>query len=124
MKSKLPHVDFNKTAPFLALQEDSKRLSKQQLKELFLSEKDRFEKLSIQWEGLLFDYSKNLIDEKTFNNLLDLAESCELEQAKKALFKGEKINITENRSVLHMALRAPKNDPIFENKKEIENSVH
>lgn len=124
MKSKLPHVDFNKTAPFLALQEDSKRLSKQQLKELFLSEKDRFEKLSIQWEGLLFDYSKNLIDEKTFNNLLDLAESCELEQAKKALFEGEKINITENRSVLHMALRAPKNDPIFENKKEIENSVH
>lgn len=124
MKSKLPHIDFRKTETYSALQLDLKRISESNLKDLFKSNPNRFEKFNLQWEEILFDYSKNLLDEKTFNNLLKLAEECEIKSAIEALFSGEKINLTENRAVLHMALRAPKNDPLFENQKEIAQSVH
>lgn len=72
---------------------------------LFKSNSERFNQFSIQRENYLFDYSKNLIDQKTFDLLQDLAVECDLQSAIKSMFSGEKINETEGRAVLHTALR-------------------
>jgi glucose-6-phosphate isomerase len=71
------------------------------------SDKGRFEKYSIEFDGILFDYSKNLIDDRVLESLKKLAEQSGLAEAISSLFAGEKINETENRSVLHPALRNP-----------------
>jgi len=75
------------------------------LKNLFEEDKDRFSKFSVQRENMLFDYSKNLITEKTFQLLLQLAEECKLRGAINKMFEGDRINQTESRAVLHTALR-------------------
>ncbi len=76
------------------------------IKDLFAQESDRFERYSCKFqESILVDYSKNAVDEKVMNALFDLAKECDLESAKQAMFNGESINKTENRSVLHTALR-------------------
>ena len=72
---------------------------------LFNEDNDRFANYSVQLPGLLFDYSKNLIDKKVFNGLIDLLEQTEVAKWRDNMFAGEKINATENRSVLHTALR-------------------
>ncbi len=76
-----------------------------ELRSLFKYNENRFNAFSIQKENYLFDYSKNLIDQKTLTLLLNLAEECNLKAAIDAMFSGEKINETENRAVLHTALR-------------------
>ena len=75
------------------------------LRTLFEENPERFKDFSVQRENYLFDYSKNLISKETFDFLQDLAEECELKSAIKAMFSGEKINETEDRAVLHTALR-------------------
>lgn len=79
----------------------------------FTEDPQRFEKFSIQFENLLVDYSKNRISEETLPLLFELAKECELEEAINAMFNGEKINHTENRAVLHTALRKRSNKPVF-----------
>ena len=76
-----------------------------QLKELFKNDANRFSKYSLRFEDILIDFSKNLITKETIELLLDLAKESGLEQAIEEFFKGEKINQTEGRSVLHTALR-------------------
>ena len=75
------------------------------LRTLFQENPNRFSDFSVKRENFLFDYSKNLIDEKVKALLLQLAEECQLKEAIDKLFSGEKINETENRVVLHTALR-------------------
>lgn len=75
------------------------------LRSLFQSDPNRFDHFSVKKRDYLFDYSKNLLNQETFNLLQNLAVECKLDFAIKALFSGEKINKTENRSVLHTALR-------------------
>ncbi|ROI08022.1 glucose-6-phosphate isomerase [Chryseobacterium sp. H3056] len=75
------------------------------LRTLFRDNPERFIDFSVQRENYLFDYSKNLISKETFDFLQDLAEECDLKSAIKAMFSGEKINETEDRAVLHTALR-------------------
>ena len=84
-----------------------------EMRSLFQYNPERFSQFSIKQENYLFDYSKNLIDEKTLALLLNLAEECKLEEAIKAMFSGEKINETENRAVLHTALRDFSPKPIL-----------
>lgn len=84
---------------------------------MFANDADRFRKFSIQLKTpenglILFDYSKNLINEEVQKLLLDLAKNRKVEQARDAMFSGEKINFTENRAVLHIALRNRSNTPI------------
>lgn len=79
----------------------------------FTEDPQRFEKFSIQFENLLVDYSKNRISEETLPLLFELAKECELEEAINAMFNGEKINHTENRAVLHTALRKRSNKPVY-----------
>lgn len=84
-----------------------------ELRTLFQYNPERFSQFSIEKENYLFDYSKNLIDKKTLELLLNLAEECKLEDAIKAMFSGEIINETEHRAVLHTALRDFSPEPIL-----------
>ncbi|TMP43354.1 glucose-6-phosphate isomerase [Pseudoalteromonas citrea] len=96
-----------------ALEQSAANLQQQKIKNLFAQDKQRFDKFSCQIPGLLFDYSKQLIDENTFNQLLALAEQVDLANWRTKMFSGEKINFTENRAVLHTALRNRSASPVY-----------
>jgi glucose-6-phosphate isomerase len=83
------------------------------MRDLFAGDPDRFQKFSIRWKDILLDYSKNRITEKTMSLLLDLAREVGLDTWIERMFTGEKINFTEHRSVLHIALRNRSNTPII-----------
>ena len=82
------------------------------MRTLFAEDPQRFDKFSILFNDLIVDYSKNRITQDTLKGLIALAEECELKNAIKNMFSGEKINETENRAVLHIALRNRANNPI------------
>ena len=77
------------------------------MKALFQSDSDRTTHFHLEWNDFLLDYSKNIIDQQTMDLLLELAQEVHLEEAITKYFAGEIINQTENRAVLHTALRAP-----------------
>jgi len=84
------------------------------LKKMFEDDKNRFAKFSkIVDYDICADFSKNLITDEIFADLLSLAKTCGVEEARKAMFSGETINVTENRAVLHTALRNKKNTPVL-----------
>jgi glucose-6-phosphate isomerase len=83
------------------------------MRDLFDRDPDRFDKLSLEACGILLDYSKNRITEETLRLLLDLARQADLPGWTERMFRGEKINVTEDRAVLHTALRNRGNDPVF-----------
>jgi len=89
------------------------------LKEEFDHDPDRFHKFSLAWNDLLIDYSKNLINSETMELLHDLAKECQLAEAINEMFCGEHINVTENRSVLHTALRNQNKEPVLVNGKDV-----
>ena len=98
--------NFTETSAYQALSADYKRLENSHLKELFATDSRRAEKYKLLFQDIYFDFSKNIIDEKTFQDLLALANECGLNEAIRSQFNGEPINQTENRAVLHTALRA------------------
>ena len=100
-----PKINPTDTNAWKLLVSHQKEMKDIQMKDLFKKNPKRFDEMSIQIDDILFDYSKNIITEETLLMLLDLAEQCELEAARKAMFDGEKINQTEDRAVLHTALR-------------------
>src|ERR1700751_5137038 len=83
------------------------------LRQLFADDPKRGERLALEAAGLYLDYSKNRVTNETLKLLLQLAEECGLRARIDAMFRGEKINITENRAVLHIALRAPSGTSII-----------
>lgn len=83
------------------------------MKELFASDPDRFTKFSLQFEDILFDYSKNRITEETMSLLYKLAQQQDVKGKAQAMFRGDKINSTEGRAVLHIALRNQSDAPIY-----------
>ncbi|MDP8220309.1 MAG: hypothetical protein P9X26_03115, partial [Candidatus Stygibacter frigidus] len=89
------------------------------LKEEFDRNPDRFHKFSLVWNDLLIDYSKNLINSETMKLLLDLANECHLTHAINEMFGGEHINVTENRAVLHTALRNQNKEPVIVDGKDV-----
>src|SRR5213080_1181230 len=107
-----------------ALAEHSKEIRKLHLRELFASDSIRGEKLVAEGAGLFLDYSKNRVTETTLNLLQQLAEECDLRARIDAMFRGEKINTTEKRAVLHVALRASKNATILVDGKDVVPAVH
>ncbi|MDP2635374.1 MULTISPECIES: glucose-6-phosphate isomerase [unclassified Pseudoalteromonas] len=92
-------------ASWQALNISADKMKEVHLKDLFANNSSRFELFSTQTPGILFDYSKQLIDEKVLNQLLKLADDCDVAAWRDKMFSGEKINFTENRAVLHTALR-------------------
>lgn len=89
------------------LKEHHAVVEKLHLRELFAREPERAERMATECLGIYFDYSKNRITEETLERLVSLAHACGLRERIDAMFAGEKINITENRAVLHVALRMP-----------------
>jgi glucose-6-phosphate isomerase len=87
-------------------------LGSTRLSDLFAADPGRFERFSLSAAGLFLDYSKNRIDQRTVAGLVELARVCGLEAARAAMFAGRKINTTENRAVLHVALRHQGDAPI------------
>lgn len=90
-----------------------------QLVDMFAVDPSRFATFSLHFENILIDFSKNIIDEQTVANLLQLAEETQLKDAIEQMFNGEKINLRENRAVLHIALRNRSNDPIYEDNEDV-----
>jgi glucose-6-phosphate isomerase len=107
-----------------ALAEHSKEIKKLQLRELFAEDPKRGERFTVETAGLFLDYSKNRITDKTLELLLQLAEDSNLRARRDAMFNGEKINVTEKRAVLHVALRAPKDAVIMVDGKNVVPQVH
>jgi glucose-6-phosphate isomerase len=101
----IPKIDPTQTSAWKKLTAHYAEMKTVRMKALFGNDAARFDKMSIQFNELLFDYSKNIISDETKNYLLELADECKLQTAIEAMFTGEKINETENRAVLHTALR-------------------
>ena len=101
-----------------------KKIAKLHLRELFAADKKRGEKLTAEAVGLFLDYSKNRVTAETLKLLQQLAKESGLRGRMDAMFRGDKINITENRAVLHTALRAPRNAKIFVDGKNVVPDVH
>jgi glucose-6-phosphate isomerase len=95
-----------------------------QLRKLFAADAKRSERMTLEASGLYLDYSKNRITNETLKLLLRLADESDLRSRIKAMFGGEKINTTENRAVLHVALRAPKGASILVDGKNVVPEVH
>ncbi len=100
------------------------RISKLHLRQLFAADEERGKKFTAHGAGLFLDYSKNRIDAETLTLLVNLAEESHLRERIDAMFNGEKINITEDRAVLHVALRAPKSARIIVDGKDVVPDVH
>ena len=116
----LPRINpTNTQAWFLLKKHHEEEMSRRQMRDLFAADPERFQKFSIVFEEMLFDYSKNIINQKTLQLLLQLAEDCKLKEAIHDMFAGIKINETENRSVLHTALRNFSDTPILVEGKDI-----
>ncbi len=109
----LPKINPTATPGWSKLADHFKTLENEEINSLFASDDSRFEKLSTQFEDILLDYSKNLITPETIGLLKNLAQDVKLDEAKKLMFAGDKINETENRAVLHIALRNQANKPII-----------
>lgn len=95
-----------------SLEQHFQQVQELHLRTLFEQDENRFDSFSIQWNDILFDYSKNRITEETKALLIDLANECEVKEGIKAMFAGDVINTTERRSVLHVALRNRSNSPV------------
>jgi len=95
-----------------------------QLRELFADDVTRGKHLAVEALGLYLDYSKNRVTGETLKLLFDLAKESGLRERREAMFRGDKINITENRAVLHVALRAPRGESIMVDGKDVVPEVH
>jgi glucose-6-phosphate isomerase len=108
-----PKINPTQTQAWQKLQSHATQIKGQTMKEMFATDTARFDKFSIRWEDILLDYSKNRLTQETLDLLLELANEVALPQAIEAMFSGERINVTENRAVLHIALRNRENTPIL-----------
>ncbi|EOL9468086.1 glucose-6-phosphate isomerase [Escherichia coli] len=116
----MKNINPTQTAAWQALQKHFDEMKDVTIADLFAKDGDRFSKFSATFDDqMLVDYSKNRITEETLAKLQDLAKECDLAGAIKSMFSGEKINRTENRSVLHVALRNRSNTPILVDGKDV-----
>ncbi|EFE8359184.1 glucose-6-phosphate isomerase [Escherichia coli] len=116
----MKNINPTQTAAWQALQKHFDEMKDVTIADLFAKDGDRFSKFSVTFDDqMLVDYSKNRITEETLAKLQDLAKECDLAGAIKSMFSGEKINRTENRAVLHVALRNRSNTPILVDGKDV-----
>jgi glucose-6-phosphate isomerase len=114
----------SKAAIWRSLQDHHAAVRSVPLKKLFADDPARGERMTVEAAGVFFDYSKNRVNEETLALLLALAEQSGLRARIDAMFRGDKINVTENRAVLHVALRAPKGSSIVVDGKNVVPEVH
>ena len=109
----LPTQNPSKTASWKALEAHYETMKATHMRDLFANDANRFKKFSTQFEDILLDYSKNILNQETIDLLVKLAEETDLQSAIDSMFSGQKINQTEGRAVLHVALRNQSNTPII-----------
>jgi glucose-6-phosphate isomerase len=117
-------VPLESRPAWTALQGHYAKVRDLQLRQLFAADPQRGENFSLEALGLYFDYSKHRITSETVKLLIELAEESGLRQHIDAMFRGDKINVTEQRSVLHVALRAPKTERLFSDGADVVPEVH
>jgi glucose-6-phosphate isomerase len=120
----MPLPPLTSTAGFQALENHAIEAEDWQMRSLFAADPQRFERMSVEAAGLFLDYSKNRLDGRTLELLAALARERGVEQQRDAMFAGEKINNTENRAVLHTALRAPRHAKLVVDGQDVVNDVH
>ncbi|HEX8613233.1 MAG TPA: glucose-6-phosphate isomerase [Telluria sp.] len=112
------------TASFQALETHAIEAEDWELRGLFAADPQRFPKMTVDAAGLFLDYSKNRLDGRTLELLVDLAQERGVETQREAMFAGERINLTERRAVLHTALRAPRGTPLVVDGQDVNADVH
>ena len=112
------------TASWQALTAHHAKIKDAHLRQLFADDPDRAARFSVEGAGLFLDYSKNRITEETVALLLDLAKERGVAERHDAMFRGERINVSENRAVLHVALRAPRDEVIELDGRNVVADVH
>ena len=111
--SLLSRINPLETSAWKKLQDHYSSMKRKEMSELFKEEKDRHLKFSIKFEDIFLDYSKNIINDETIKHLLTLAEETQVRECIGKMFSGEMINETENRAVLHTALRNRSGQPVY-----------
>jgi glucose-6-phosphate isomerase len=124
MPTATKHPSLVDSPAWKALKAHSEQIRGRHLRELFAEDSSRGERLTAEAEGIFLDYSKNRVTDETLKLLVELAEAAGLKAKTEAMFTGEKINITENRAVLHVALRAPKGESIKVDGEDVVPAVH
>jgi glucose-6-phosphate isomerase len=114
-----PKINPTETNAWQQLREHHEEMRKASVKKMFQEDPERFQKFSVSIDDMFFDYSKNIMNETTLRLLLQLAEECKVKDAMQAMFNGDKINETEDRSVLHVALRNFSKDPMYSEGKDV-----
>lgn len=109
----LSTINPTTTKAWKKLEEHFKVMKNKHMKNMFAEDEQRFNKFSTTFENILLDYSKNIITEETKSLLIELANEINLKEAINSMYSGEKINVTEDRAVLHIALRNRSNTPIY-----------
>ncbi len=117
-------VPLRSCSAWIALEEHCQKVQHLDLQQLFAEDPQRSRHFTLDTLGLYFDYSKHRITKETVRLLIDLAEQSGLRRHIEAMFAGEKINVTEGRAVLHVALRAPKSEQILVDGKDVVPEVH
>ena len=115
----LPDINPTTTVSWNKLLQHFNQIQHHSISEMFANDKLRADKFHVKWNDFLVDYSKNRINQETLSLLLELASEMKLKNAIDDYFSGETINKTENRAVLHTALRSSKNDTILVDGKNI-----
>src|SRR3984893_18721882 len=117
-------IPLNERPAWKALQAHYQQIQGTRLRQLFADDPSRGERFTAETAGIFLDYSKNRVTDQTLKLLVQLAEESGLRERIDAMFRGEKINITEKRAVLHVALRAPKSESIFVDGEDVVPGVH
>lgn len=120
----LEKINPTHTTAWSRLDDHFVEMEPKSLRELFENAPNRFEQFHIRFQDILFDYSKNRINSETMKLLVELAEECGLKNAIKKQFSGDLINVTENRAVLHTALRNRNNQPVLVDGKDVMPAVN
>lgn len=115
----LPKINPAATLAWKKLKEHADWMTGAHIRKLFTLDPERFEKYSLRFEDILFDYSKNIVTDETMELLVGLAQECRVKEAIEAMFNGEHINETEDRAVLHIALRNVSNEPVYDDGKDV-----
>ncbi|GAA3398023.1 glucose-6-phosphate isomerase [Cryptosporangium minutisporangium] len=117
-------VEIDATPEWAAVREHADRLRDTHLRDLFAAEADRADRLTVEAAGLVADYSKHRVDAAALESLFALARAADVEGHRDAMLRGEKINTTEDRAVLHTALRAPRDAEITVDGQNVVPQVH
>src|SRR6266446_8185048 len=115
---------LRKRSAWVALEKHYQEMKGVHLRQLFAEDGKRSERLAVEAAGIYLDYSKNRITDQTLRLLLQLAQECGLRDRIDAMFRGDKINVSEKRAVLHVALRAPRGASILHDGQNVVPDVH